>query len=156
MKKFIAKDVAALAVAIAMLMMLMLNLAYGQTSAPEVQGQESPAGPDGRLAAGDGFRGPGHPAVPPPEAFDACKDKTAGSAAQFTTPRGETIQGTCREKGDRLVLVPDRPEGRKLAARPCPPPPCNCPPPMPMPPPCCGCPPPPWEWEGIDQTVPGR
>ncbi len=153
MKKVIAKDVAALAVAIAMLMMLMLNLAYGQTSAPQVQ--ENPADRDSRLAGGEGFRGPGHPPGPPPEAFDACKDKTAGSTAQFTTPWGETIQGICREKGDRLVLVPDRPEGRKLAVHPCPPPPRSCPPPMPVPPACCGCPPPPWEREGIDRS-PGR
>jgi hypothetical protein len=40
---------------------------------------------------------------PMPEAFDACKGKKDGDAAQMKTPRGEVIAGTCR-----MVLVPQR------------------------------------------------
>ena len=40
---------------------------------------------------------------PPQEAFDACKGKKDGDAAQMKTPRGETMAGTCR-----MVLVPAR------------------------------------------------
>ncbi len=45
---------------------------------------------------------------PPPEAFKACEGKSAGSMAQFTNPRGETVTGTCRSDGEKLVLRPDR------------------------------------------------
>lgn len=46
---------------------------------------------------------PKEPHGPMPEAFDACKGKKDGDAAQMKTPRGETIAGTCR-----LVLMPHR------------------------------------------------
>ena len=46
---------------------------------------------------------------PPPEAYTACKDKTAGDTAQFVSPRGDTVSGTCEQEGNRLVLRPDRP-----------------------------------------------
>jgi hypothetical protein len=45
---------------------------------------------------------------PPPEAYTACSGKTAGAAAQFIDPRGETVSGTCEQEGDRMVLRPDR------------------------------------------------
>jgi hypothetical protein len=48
-----------------------------------------------------------HPG-PPPEAYKACEGKTAGGIAQFTSPRGETITGTCMVADGRLVLRPDR------------------------------------------------
>ena len=38
---------------------------------------------------------------PPQEAFDACKGKKEGDAAQMKTPRGVSMAGTCR-----MVLVP--------------------------------------------------
>ncbi|MFM8331234.1 MAG: hypothetical protein ACKN9T_06055 [Candidatus Methylumidiphilus sp.] len=47
---------------------------------------------------------------PPPEAYQACVGKAAGSTAQMQGPRGETIQGTCEmEAAARLVLRPARP-----------------------------------------------
>ncbi|CAN2041952.1 conserved exported hypothetical protein [Candidatus Magnetomoraceae bacterium gMMP-15] len=46
---------------------------------------------------------------PPPEAYTACEDKTAGDKAEFISPRGDTVTGTCEEEGDRLVLRPDNP-----------------------------------------------
>jgi hypothetical protein len=48
---------------------------------------------------------------PPPEAYTACEGKKAGDAAQFVSPRGETVTGTCVQEGERLVLRPDRPKG---------------------------------------------
>ena len=44
---------------------------------------------------------------PPPEAYTACQDKNAGDVAQYVNPKGKTISGTCKQKGDRLVLQPD-------------------------------------------------
>ncbi len=48
---------------------------------------------------------------PPPEAYTACEDKSAGDTAQFTNPRGDAVSGTCEQEGDRLVLRPDRSKG---------------------------------------------
>lgn len=50
---------------------------------------------------------------PPPEAYIACEDKSAGDTAEFVSPRGHTVTGTCEEEGDRLVLRPDNPPGGK-------------------------------------------
>lgn len=44
---------------------------------------------------------------PPQEAIDACKGKKDGDAASVKTPRGDTVQGTCR-----LVLMPSGPKER--------------------------------------------
>ena len=46
---------------------------------------------------------------PPPEAYTACEGKSAGDAAEFVSPRGDTVTGTCEQEGDRLVLRPDNP-----------------------------------------------
>jgi hypothetical protein len=46
---------------------------------------------------------------PPPEAYTACEDKSEGDAAEFVSPRGDTVTGTCEMEGDRLVLRPDNP-----------------------------------------------
>lgn len=44
---------------------------------------------------------------PPPEAFTACEGKNAGDTAEFVSPRGDTVTGTCEQQGDRLVMRPD-------------------------------------------------
>ena len=50
---------------------------------------------------------------PPPEAYTACEDKSEGEAAEFVSPRGDTVTGTCEQEGDRLILRPDNPpDGR--------------------------------------------
>ena len=49
---------------------------------------------------------------PPPEAYTACEGKSAGDKAEFESPRGDTVTGTCVQKGDRLVLHPDNPPQR--------------------------------------------
>ncbi|MEE9303742.1 MAG: hypothetical protein V3U84_08135 [Thiotrichaceae bacterium] len=43
---------------------------------------------------GDGGKG-GHPGGPPPEALEACADKSEIEACSFITPRGHEINGTC-------------------------------------------------------------
>ncbi len=51
---------------------------------------------------------------PPPEAYTACEGKCAGDTAEFESPRGDTVTGTCvADEDNRLVLRPDNPpEGR--------------------------------------------
>ena len=49
---------------------------------------------------------------PPPEAYAACEDKSEGDPAEFDSPRGDTVTGTCVQDGDRLVLRPDNPPPR--------------------------------------------
>jgi len=53
---------------------------------------------------------------PPPEAFSACDGKSVGDQAQFVSPRGDTVTGTCEQQDDRLVLRPDR-GGRRPGGR---------------------------------------
>ena len=45
---------------------------------------------------------------PPPEAYTACEDKNAGDTAEFVSPHGDTVTGTCEQQGDRLFLRPDK------------------------------------------------
>ena len=47
----------------------------------------------------------------PPEAYEACEDKSAGDGAGFVDRRGNTVKGTCKEEGDRLVLRSDKLKG---------------------------------------------
>jgi hypothetical protein len=44
---------------------------------------------------------------PPPEAYSACEDKSAGDTSEFVSPRGDTISGTCVEENGQLVLKPE-------------------------------------------------
>jgi len=57
---------------------------------------------------------------PPPEAYCACEDKNAGDTAEFVSPHGDTVTGTCEKErnGDRLVLRPDNPPGGNAGGRP--------------------------------------
>ncbi len=48
---------------------------------------------------------------PPPEAYTACEGKSVGDTAEFVSPHGDTVTGTCEQEGDRLVLRPDNPPG---------------------------------------------
>jgi hypothetical protein len=48
---------------------------------------------------------------PPPEAYTACEGKNAGDTAEFVMPQGDTINGTCVQEGDKLVLRPDNFKG---------------------------------------------
>lgn len=53
---------------------------------------------------------------PPPEAYTACENKADGDTAQFESPRGETVTGTCEQDGEKLVLRPDRNNRRSRGA----------------------------------------
>ena len=66
------------------------------------------AGSLGNEAAAQGRR----PQGPPPEAYTACEGLSAGDTAEFESPHGDTITGTCEAEGDRLVLRPDNPPPR--------------------------------------------
>ena len=50
---------------------------------------------------------------PPPEAYKACEGKSVGATAQFVSPRGETLIGTCAQEGSQLVLRPNSNKGGK-------------------------------------------
>jgi|SRR5208282_68988 len=43
---------------------------------------------------------------PPPEAITACKGKSEGTFVQFTTSRGDTLKGVCRQVDGAMVAVP--------------------------------------------------
>jgi hypothetical protein len=80
-------------------------------------------GSQSRQAGGGEVAPPGEPRPgPPPEAFEACEGKSAGSQAQFTGPDGETVTGTCFIADGRLVLRPDRPRENSRDGRRGPPP----------------------------------
>ena len=49
---------------------------------------------------------------PPPEAYSACEGLNVGDTAEFVSPRGDTVTGTCEPYGDQLVLRPDNHRGR--------------------------------------------
>jgi hypothetical protein len=44
---------------------------------------------------------------PPPEAYEACKEKSDGATVEMTTPRGDTIRATCKLINGQLVAVPE-------------------------------------------------
>jgi len=43
----------------------------------------------------------------PPEAITACKGKSEGTAVQFTTSRGDTLKGVCKQFEGMLVAMPE-------------------------------------------------
>lgn len=49
---------------------------------------------------------------PPPEAYTACEGKSVGDTAEFESPQGDTVTGTCEQENSRLVLRPDNPPER--------------------------------------------
>ncbi len=67
--------------------------------------------PDRHGGSGESSRGKRRHG-PPPEAYTACEDLSAGDAAEFTSRRGDTVTGVCESEGDRLVLRPDHPGER--------------------------------------------
>jgi hypothetical protein len=46
------------------------------------------------------------PQGPPPEAFEVCKDKSAGDEVVINTPQGE-MKGVCQDMQGQLVAVPE-------------------------------------------------
>jgi hypothetical protein len=94
------------------LLFFMGDLAQGQPAPRNEEGSQIRQDTGGQMLQ-QGGRGFG----PPPEAFKACEGKSAGSMAQFTNPRGETVTGTCRSDGEKLVLRPDRDPGNSRDGR---------------------------------------
>jgi len=54
-----------------------------------------------------GYWGGEKPNGPPQGAIDACKNLSKGDLVQFTTPRGDTVSGICRDMRGGLVAVPE-------------------------------------------------
>lgn len=54
-------------------------------------------------------QGHGHHHGPPPELFQACKDKSAGDKIHLKTPQGEAIQAICEPRDSRLIARPLNP-----------------------------------------------
>ena len=54
---------------------------------------------------------------PPPEAYTACKGKKAGDKADFVSPHGDTVSGVCEQRGDQLILRPDKPPAGRSGDR---------------------------------------
>ncbi len=57
-----------------------------------------------------GGGGNGEHRGPPPEAYEACADKSAGDSCEMTGRRGDTLQGSCfvpKEEEGSLVCAPE-------------------------------------------------
>ncbi len=54
---------------------------------------------------------------PPVEAIEACEGITAEATCSFVNRRGHEIDGTCRERRERVACVPDRRPGKRRDAR---------------------------------------
>lgn len=57
------------------------------------------------LAAGNSDQRGSHQG-PPPEAFEACKDKQIGDEVSVTGRKGETLEAVCKERDGQLVAMP--------------------------------------------------
>jgi len=62
--------------------------------------------PAAGLAFGGNW-GDGKPKGPPQEAIDACAGLSEGDTVQFTSPRGVTVSGICRDIRGGMVAVPE-------------------------------------------------
>lgn len=84
--------------------MLIIILFVGSVSVAQTEEMNRPPKPEGRMK-------------PPPEAIKACKGKSEGTYVQFTTPRGDTLKGICKQFEGKLVAMPEGrtpPGGNKL------------------------------------------
>ena len=84
--------------------MLIIFLLIGGVSVAQAEEVNSPPKPEGGMK-------------PPPEAITACKGKSEGTAVQFTTPRGATLKGVCKQFEGVLAAMAERgappPEGKQ-------------------------------------------
>ena len=74
--------------------MLIFILLSGSVWAAQTKETNSPPQPQGHMK-------------PPPEAIAACKGKSEGTAVQFTTPRGDTLKGVCKQFEGVLAAMPE-------------------------------------------------
>jgi hypothetical protein len=73
--------------------MLIFFLLMGNVWAAQEEEMSSPPKPQGSMK-------------PPPEAIAACKGKSEGTSVQFTTARGDTLKGVCRQVDGVMVAMP--------------------------------------------------
>jgi hypothetical protein len=69
---------------------------------PGGQGGGRPQGPPPEQGSEQG-----RPQGPPPEAVEACEGLSEGDSCEFTSPRGDTISGTCQTIEELLACVPE-------------------------------------------------
>jgi len=55
----------------------------------------------------------GKPPQPPQEAINACSEKSANAACEFSSPRGDKMTGTCQKKPEQLACVLKEPPKRE-------------------------------------------
>lgn len=75
--------------------MLIISLLTGGVFMVQAEDVNRPPKPEGRMK-------------PPPEAITACKGKSEGTKVQFTTPRGDTLKGVCKQFEGALAAIPER------------------------------------------------
>jgi hypothetical protein len=83
---------------------LALALPLAKMAAPISAGLATPSSAE--LAA-PVYAERGHRRGPPPEALEACAAAEEDAACGFTSPRGDEVAGTCLEKREQLVCVPE-------------------------------------------------
>jgi len=72
---------------------LIFILMIGSVWAAQAEEMNSPPEPQGSMK-------------PPPEAIAACKGKSEGTFVQFTTSRGDTLKGVCRQVEGVMAAMP--------------------------------------------------
>jgi hypothetical protein len=73
--------------------MLIFFLMIGSVWAAQAEEMNSPPEPQGSMK-------------PPPEAIAACKGKSEGTFVRFTTSRGDTLEGVCRQVDGVMAAMP--------------------------------------------------
>jgi len=48
---------------------------------------------------------PHPPKTPPQKAIDACKNQESGASCSITTPRGDTLEGSCQNTPDNKYFA---------------------------------------------------
>jgi hypothetical protein len=69
-------------------------------------GRAPDQGGGGPLQGPGQSQGPGDRRGPPAEAISACLGHSEGDSVTFTSPRGDPVQGICRERDGELFAVP--------------------------------------------------
>jgi hypothetical protein len=57
------------------------------------------------LTVSASFAQEGQKRQPPKEAISACEGKTSGSSCSVETPRGDTVEGTCKNTPDKKYFA---------------------------------------------------
>lgn len=98
--------------AILLILGMMSSLAQGQSNPTKSTPERKEAPPPMR----DGDTGRPH-REPPPQAYEACKNKKEGAVVDITTPREGKISATCTTSPKGLFARPERPPHPPEAGR---------------------------------------